>query len=49
MLLDQTVEKQAEKLRHISSKYEHDKGVWVAALDDLHDKMKVIMVSNEDE
>ncbi|RVW57345.1 Kinesin-like protein KIN-14R [Vitis vinifera] len=40
--LDQTVEKQAEKLRHISSKYEHDKKVWVAALNDLDDKIKTM-------
>lgn len=38
------MEKQAEKLRHISSKYEHDKKVWVAALNDLDDKIKVTMV-----
>ncbi|KAJ9670289.1 hypothetical protein PVL29_026684 [Vitis rotundifolia] len=40
--LDQTVEKQAEKLRHISSKYEHDKKVWVAALNDFDDKIKMM-------
>ena len=38
------MEKQAEKLKQISSRYEHDKKVWAAALNDLDDKIKVTMV-----
>ncbi|KAI8026323.1 Kinesin-like protein KIN-14R [Camellia lanceoleosa] len=38
--LDETVEKQAEKLRNISSRYEHDKKFWVAAVNNLEEKIK---------
>ncbi|KAI7979213.1 Kinesin-like protein KIN-14E [Camellia lanceoleosa] len=40
--LDETVEKQAEKLRNISSRYEHDKKFWVAAVNNLEEKIKVM-------
>lgn len=40
-LSDQTMEKQAENLRNISSKYEHDKKYWTAAINELHEKIKV--------
>lgn len=35
------MEKQAENLRNISSKYEHDKKYWAAAINELHEKIKV--------
>lgn len=38
------MEKQADKLRHISSKYEHDKKVWATALNNLENRIKVTMV-----
>ncbi|KAI7745306.1 hypothetical protein M8C21_017227 [Ambrosia artemisiifolia] len=37
--LDQTMEKQSEMLRDISSRYEHDKKVWVAAVKELSHKI----------
>ncbi|XP_062145480.1 kinesin-like protein KIN-14R [Alnus glutinosa] len=40
--LDQTVEKQAENLRNISSRYEYDKKHWAAAINNLHEKIKVM-------
>ncbi|KAI8018294.1 Kinesin-like protein KIN-14R [Camellia lanceoleosa] len=40
--LDETVEKQAEKLRNISSRYEHEKKFWVAAVNNLEEKIKVM-------
>ncbi|KAK9284924.1 hypothetical protein L1049_024105 [Liquidambar formosana] len=40
--LDQAVEKQAEKLSKISSRYERDKKFWVAAVFDLDEKLKTI-------
>jgi hypothetical protein len=40
-LLDQTVEKQAENLRSISSRFEYDKKHWAAAINSLHEKIKV--------
>ncbi|GMY12069.1 kinesin-like protein KIN-14R [Fagus crenata] len=42
LTLDQTVEKQAENLRNISSKYEHNKKYWAAAINDLHEKIDVM-------
>lgn len=38
---DQTVEKQAEKLKDVSSKYERDKKFWVVTISDLDQKIKV--------
>ena len=35
------MEKQAENLRNISSKYEQDKKYWTAAINELHEKIKV--------
>ena len=40
-LSDQTVEKQAENLRDISSRYDHDKKKWTEAINDLQGKIKV--------
>ncbi|KAJ0660091.1 putative minus-end-directed kinesin ATPase [Helianthus annuus] len=40
--LDQTMEKQSEMLREISSRYEHDKKVWVAAVNELSHKITVL-------
>lgn len=40
--LDQTVEKQAEKLRDVSSRYERDKKFWVVTINDLDQKIKVM-------
>ncbi|CAL5346748.1 unnamed protein product [Camellia sinensis] len=39
---NETVDKQAEKLRNISSRYEHDKKFWVAAVNNLEEKIKVM-------
>lgn len=39
--LDQTVEKQAENLRNISSSYDHDKKKWTEAIISLQEKIKV--------
>ncbi|KAF5454378.1 hypothetical protein F2P56_024049 [Juglans regia] len=39
---DQTMEKQAENLRNISGSYEHDKLYWAAAINILHEKIKVM-------
>lgn len=36
------MEKQSEMLREISSRYEHDKKVWVAAVKELSDRITVI-------
>ncbi|KAI8572296.1 hypothetical protein RHMOL_Rhmol01G0186500 [Rhododendron molle] len=40
--LDQTVDKQAENLRNISSKYECDKKFWAVAINNLQEKIKVM-------
>ncbi|XP_010254592.1 PREDICTED: kinesin-like protein KIF3B isoform X2 [Nelumbo nucifera] len=40
--LDQAMEKQEAKLRDISSRYERDKKFWVAAVNDLEEKIKVM-------
>ncbi|KAI3518996.1 hypothetical protein L1887_07955 [Cichorium endivia] len=40
--LDQKMEKQSEQLRDISSRYEHDKKVWVAAVKELSHKITVL-------
>ncbi|KAJ7953501.1 Kinesin-like protein [Quillaja saponaria] len=40
--LDQTVEKQAENLRNISSMYQHDKMHWAEAITDLQEKVKLL-------
>ncbi|KAG5534331.1 hypothetical protein RHGRI_022456 [Rhododendron griersonianum] len=40
--LDQTVDKQAENLRNISSKYECDKKCWAMAINNLQEKIKVM-------
>ncbi|KAG6702646.1 hypothetical protein I3842_07G046100 [Carya illinoinensis] len=39
---DQTMEKQAENLRNISGRYEHDQIYWAAAINNLHEKIKVM-------
>ncbi|KAJ9564701.1 hypothetical protein OSB04_000667 [Centaurea solstitialis] len=36
---DQIMEKQSEQLRDISSRYEHDKKIWAAAVQELSDKI----------
>lgn len=41
ILLDQAMEKQAEKLRDASNMYEHDKKFWVASINELESKIKV--------
>ncbi|GLT46908.1 hypothetical protein SLA2020_206350 [Shorea laevis] len=38
--LDETVGKQGENLRNITSRYDHDKKHWALALDDLQQKIK---------
>ncbi|KAK9062161.1 hypothetical protein SSX86_019347 [Deinandra increscens subsp. villosa] len=40
--LDQKMEKQSEMLREISSRYEHDKKVWVAAVKELSHRIMVL-------
>ncbi|KAK3211129.1 hypothetical protein Dsin_015835 [Dipteronia sinensis] len=40
--LDTTVGKQSENLRNITSSYEHDKKYWIAAVNDLQEKIKVM-------
>ncbi|XP_023735541.1 kinesin-like protein KIN-14R [Lactuca sativa] len=40
--LDQKMEKQSEQLRDISSRYEHDKKVWVAAVKELSHRITVL-------
>ncbi|XP_076916445.1 kinesin-like protein KIN-14R [Bidens hawaiensis] len=40
--LDQKMEKQSEMLREISSRYEHDKKVWEAAVKDLSHRITVL-------
>ncbi|KAK4263065.1 hypothetical protein QN277_028541 [Acacia crassicarpa] len=40
--LDQTVEKQAETLRNISSSYDHDKKKWTEAIRSLQEKIKLM-------
>ncbi|PWA81113.1 di-glucose binding protein with Kinesin motor domain-containing protein [Artemisia annua] len=40
--LDQRMEKQSEQLRDISSRYEHDKKVWVAAVKELSQRITVL-------
>ncbi|KAJ4714582.1 Kinesin-like protein [Melia azedarach] len=42
LTLDQTVGKQAENLRNITSRYERDKNYWAAALNDLQEKVKMM-------
>ncbi|KAK3022736.1 hypothetical protein RJ639_045601 [Escallonia herrerae] len=42
LTLDQTVEKQAEKLRNISGRYERHKKFWVLAVNELEQKMKTM-------
>ncbi|KAF7829264.1 kinesin-like protein KIN-14R [Senna tora] len=42
LCLDQTVEKQAEKLRNISNSYEHDKKKWTEAINSLQEKIKLM-------
>lgn len=42
--IDQTVEKQAENLKAVSSKYEHDKKVWMTAISGLEEKIKVFHI-----
>ncbi|KAI3524107.1 hypothetical protein L1887_02759 [Cichorium endivia] len=39
---DQTMEKQTEKIREISSRYEHEKKIWEAAIKELTDKITVL-------
>lgn len=38
------MEQQSEKLRDISTRYEHDKKTWVVAVNDLENKIKVINI-----
>ncbi|KAI3699199.1 hypothetical protein L2E82_43323 [Cichorium intybus] len=40
--VDQTMEKQSEKIREISSRYEHEKKIWEAAIKKLSDKITVL-------
>ncbi|KAI4314441.1 hypothetical protein L6164_027349 [Bauhinia variegata] len=40
--LDQTVEKQAENLKNISSRYEHDKKKWTEAINGLQEKIELM-------
>ncbi|XAR73509.1 Minus-end-directed kinesin ATPase [Bertholletia excelsa] len=40
--LDQTVEKQTEELRNITTRYERDKKFWATAVKNLEEKIKVI-------
>ncbi|WCJ32014.1 Kinesin-like protein KIN-14R [Euphorbia peplus] len=40
--LDETVGKQAENLRSLTSKYERDKKYWASAIQDLQEKLKVL-------
>ncbi|KAF6165546.1 hypothetical protein GIB67_006436 [Kingdonia uniflora] len=40
--LDQTLEKQTAELGNVTSRYEHDKGYWVAAVNDLEQKIKIM-------
>ncbi|XWS41672.1 hypothetical protein CRYUN_Cryun17cG0102500 [Craigia yunnanensis] len=40
--LDETVGKQAENLKNITSRYEHDKKYWAAAINDLQEKIKIM-------
>ncbi|KAI3451268.1 hypothetical protein Pfo_007933 [Paulownia fortunei] len=40
--LDQTLEKQGDKLRDISNKYEHDQKSWTVAINSLEQKVKVM-------
>ncbi|KAH9664285.1 kinesin-like protein KIN-14R [Citrus sinensis] len=42
LTLDQTVEKQAENLINITSRYECDKKYWAAAVSDLQEKVKMM-------
>lgn len=39
---DQVMEKQAAKLENLSSRYERDKSFWVAAVNDLDNKIKIM-------
>lgn len=41
MSLDQTIQKQAEDIKNISSRYERDKKYWTIAVNDLQEKIKV--------
>ncbi|XP_057783910.1 kinesin-like protein KIN-14R [Salvia miltiorrhiza] len=40
--LDQTLEKQAEKLRDLASKYEHDQKSWTEAIANFEQKVKIM-------
>ncbi|PIA46512.1 hypothetical protein AQUCO_01500213v1 [Aquilegia coerulea] len=40
--LDQAMEKQTEKLKDVSDKYERDQRTWVAAIDNLDKKIKIM-------
>ena len=42
-LLEQAVERQTDNFRVVSERYEHDKKLWVAAINDLEGKIKVIV------
>ncbi|XP_023766997.1 kinesin-like protein KIN-14R [Lactuca sativa] len=39
---DQTMEKQSEKIKDISSRYEHEKKIWSTAVKELSDKITVL-------
>lgn len=39
--IDQTLQKQAERLNGVSSRYESNKKFWVAAISDLDKKVQV--------
>lgn len=41
--IDQTVKNQAEKLKAVSDRYEHDKKLWMMAISGLEEKIKVIL------
>ncbi|OMO72976.1 hypothetical protein COLO4_27381 [Corchorus olitorius] len=40
--LDETVGKQAENLKDVTGKYEHDKKFWAAAINDLQEKIRIM-------
>ncbi|XVF36564.1 hypothetical protein REPUB_Repub19eG0068400 [Reevesia pubescens] len=42
MYLDQALEKQAAKLKYVSTKYEHDKRFWIASVIELERKIKTM-------
>ncbi|KAL0449513.1 UNVERIFIED_CONTAM: Kinesin-like protein KIN-14R [Sesamum latifolium] len=45
--LDQALEKQADKLRDISSKYKNDQKSWKVAINNLEQKVKVVDLENK--